>query len=494
MNQYVSINDAGICDIFAGAKEVTRDMFKGHYDHLSVVRISNTVTKIGKSAFKGCISLEFVELPDSITEIGEEAFYGCEKLTSEDIEIPNSVTTIGEKAFSGCKGLKSIAIPESVTKIEAGAFECCDSLVSIVVAKGNKYYKSDGNCCLSKDGKKLIFGCNQSIIPDNVTEIGDWAFSGCKGLTSIKIPASVKIIGEGAFSECCGLTSVAIPNGVNKIGFAAFDECTGLKAIEIPDSVTTIEAGAFADCDALVSINVANGNANYMSNGNCCLSKDGSKLIFGCKTSAIPNTVTVIGDYSFYGIYRQSSIALVIPNKVAKIGVSSFADCSKLTSIEIPDCVAEIREGAFKGCKALASITVSKGNANYKSVDNCCLSIDGKRLIFGCKKSIIPDGVTEIEKRAFEGSEELTSIEIPDSVTKIGNKAFSNCQELSSIIINTREKSPKSAQTALTFQNRFSKHNGRIKITLKVPIGCGYAYRHHPDFERKFEEILAVLD
>lgn len=97
-----------------------------------------------------------------------------------------------------------------------------------------------------------------SFIPNDVTTIGDGAFSDCCDLTSVTIPNSVTNIGGYAFQYCSGLTSVTIPNSVTSIGAYAFFNCTSLTSVNIPNSVTYIEKFTFDTCTSLISITIPN--------------------------------------------------------------------------------------------------------------------------------------------------------------------------------------------------------------------------------------------
>ena len=101
-------------------------------------------------------------------------------------------------------------IPNSVTSIEAWAFDGCTGLTNITVAEGNSVYHSAENCIIETASKTLVVGCKTSIIPTDgsVTSIGNYAFRGCTGLTSVTIPDNVTSIGSSAFSRCSSLTSI----------------------------------------------------------------------------------------------------------------------------------------------------------------------------------------------------------------------------------------------------------------------------------------------
>jgi len=231
---------------------------------LTSITIPNSITSIGACAFNECSGLTSVTIPNSVTSIGESAFYNCKGLTS--ITIPNSVTSIGEGAFSGCSSLTSVTIPNSVTSIGEGAFSGCSSLTSVTipnsvtsigeVESGNTKYDSRDNCnaIIETATNALIIGCKKTIIPNNVTSIGDGAFSYCRSLTSITIPNSITSIGYGAFDSCSSLTSITIPNSVTSIGEQTFSGCSGLTSVTIPNSVTSIGREAFYGCSSLKNV------------------------------------------------------------------------------------------------------------------------------------------------------------------------------------------------------------------------------------------------
>ena len=211
-----------------------------------------------------------------------------------------------------------------------------------------------------------------------------------------------------------------------------------------------------------------------------------------------------------------------------------------LNSIMIPaNTTAECWGKVFSTCSSLSTIVVSKNNAEYKSINNSILYKDGKALLL-CRSAIIPEGVTMIAKSAFEGCN-LTEIEIPEGVTDIGDEAFSGCYELRSIkipdsvkaigyaafqdcehlqsieipdelivieddvfedcdlqsvTIKTLEKDPNLSYKNIQFiLQALSEISKSLEINLRVPIVCGYAYRHYSRFAGKLKNIIAdVID
>ena len=182
--------------------------YKGEMLANTNVTIKNGTLGIANIAFRNCNALISIIIPNSVTSIGYKAFEGCNALTS--VTIPNSVISIGNGAFYGCSGIKSVTIPNSVTHFGNFVFGGCSILSSITVESGNLYYDSrdDCNAVIETSSNTLITGLYNTVIPNSVTAIGDYAFYDCSNLNTATIPNSVKSIGKSAFAYCRSLNSV----------------------------------------------------------------------------------------------------------------------------------------------------------------------------------------------------------------------------------------------------------------------------------------------
>ena len=325
-------------------KKIGENAFYG-CENLTEITLPEWVEEIGESAFCGCKNIKSIDLPRWVKKIEDSAFCGCSSLTS--IIIPPSITEIGVEVFWGCKSLTSITIPPSVTKIGGSAFNGCSGLTSITVSKDNKVYDSreDCNAIIHTESNTLIRGCENTVIPPSVTEIGKSAFSRCSCLTSISIPPSVTVIGKDAFFYCSSLTSITvskdnkvydsredcnaiirtesntlisgckstiIPPSVTEIGEWAFSDCSSLTSITIPPSVTEIGRWAFSRCSSLTSISVSKDNKVYDSREDCnaIIRTESNTLISGCKSTIIPPSVTKIGSSAFHGCSSLTNISI----------------------------------------------------------------------------------------------------------------------------------------------------------------------------------------
>ncbi len=360
--------------------------------------------------------------------------------------------------------------------------------------------------CQIKNGTIEITNCNRDIsgalvIPAEingypVTSIGEKAFNGCTGLTSVTIPDGVTKIGALAFYSL-NLTSVTIPDSVISIGSDAFtgtnlyndasnwtdgalyigsalldakEDITSLHikdgtrviaegafpygsltSVTIPKSVTSIGDSAFADCANLTSIEVEAGNPSYRSVDGVLFSQDGTTLVCFPRGSGgtyqIPNSVTTIGSSAFSGCGLTS---VTIPDSVTSIGERAFYGCSSLTSVKLPSGLTSIGKDAFYYCTGLTSVTIpssvtSLGEYAFEECSNLAsvtipnsLTAISKGAFYRCESLAsvkIPDSVKRIENYAFWGCSSLTPVTIPDSVTSLGTGAFGYCLGMTKVTI-----------------------------------------------------------
>ena len=405
--------------------------------------IPDTVTTINSYAFKGCAGLTEITIPNSVTTINEYAFSDCKDLTS--LTIGNGVKSIGAYAFNNCTSLTTLDIPASVETINSTAFLSCPNLKTIIVDGNNTNYDSRDNCnaIINTSTGELIVGCNTSQIPSGVKSIGENAFNGCKGITSIIIPNTVTSIGANAFYNCTGLTSVVIPNSVTNIERLAFYNCNRLTLLNIPESVTSIGDSAFSNCTGLKTITVDSNNSSYDSRDNCnaIIEKTNNKLILGCDNTTIPSGVVTIADYALSN--RTGLTTLIVPDSVTSIGRDSFSGCTSLTTVTLGSGVTSIGFMAFANCSSLSSIN-------------------------------FPNGLTEISYYAFSDCTSLRSINIPHSVTQLSREAFRGCVGLTTVTLDAGQNyggvdyvqtgifSGCTGITTVTFGANFTDINSRI--------------------------------
>lgn len=245
-------------------------------------------------------------IPNTVVSIEEDAFNRVSGLTS--IIIPSSVTTIGGWAF-WFTGLTSINIPSTVTAIGTNPFAGCAGLTSITVESGNAVYDSRNNCnaIIRTNANELISGCQNSVIPDDVTRIGDDAFYYISTLVGeLLIPEQITSIGNYAYEGCSGLTgSLIIPNTVLEVGESAFAYCTGFDGtLTLSEALTSIENWTFEECRGFTG------------------------------SLVIPNLVTSIGSSAFEDC-RGFDGTLTLSKNLASVGSFAFASCSGFKDAEI---------------------------------------------------------------------------------------------------------------------------------------------------------------
>jgi hypothetical protein len=173
--------------------------------NLTEIVIPNSVESIGEGAFEKCISLEKIELSKSLLEIEQKTFLGCKKLNN--ILVPASVIAIGEFAFGICENLHEVILPISLRVIQQQrAFEGCKNVKFKI--KGNPFFSSEGSMLFNTNKTSLIAypsASGEVTVPEYVTRVEEYAFSGCDELQKIIILNSIEAC-DTAFSNCAKLS------------------------------------------------------------------------------------------------------------------------------------------------------------------------------------------------------------------------------------------------------------------------------------------------
>lgn len=438
--------------------------------NLSTLTIPKSVEEIRYLAFSNCSNMTELTISSSVKYISKDAFQGCGGLTSIIVEegnsfydsrdncnaiiqtkdnllitgcmntiIPSSVTSIGEGAFLGCSDMTSLTIPSSVTSIADDAFYACSrGLTSIIVEQGNPAYDSRDNCnaIIRTADNKLIIGCVNTVIPNDVTSIGDGAFYVCENLTSLSIPNSVTAIGANAFHGTGWYDNQ--PDGLvyaGKVAYCYKGEMPENTEIVIKEGTLGIASRAF---DLSYYDWRVYGTHNLIS-------------------VTIPNSVVSIGDGAFCGCHAMTTVN--IPEGLTSIGDYVFDSCQSLTTVNIPNSVKTIGRGAFAYCSGLTSVT-------------------------------IPNSVTSIGKDSedfysgtFSDCIGLTSVTIPKSVTYIGKYSFRSCVNLTEVISMIQEP----------FETGMGAFWGGVSeyATLYVPAGTKEKYESTPEWNQ-FKNIVEM--
>ena len=278
--------------------------------------IPDEITEIKQYTFYNAQNITgTLTIPGRVTSIGNEAFYGCSGLTN--LGLQSGVATVGSRAFYNCYGLTSVYIPDSITSIGRSAFSGCSRLTGVYITDLAAWCKIDFVDIHSNPtycgNSSLSFYLNNTpitnlVIPDEITEIKQYAFSGFH-IYTLTLHDNITNIGDYAFQSCSYLSEINFGTGLIAIGKHAFYYCNFVGDLIIPDGVTSIGDFAFYNCDGLTSI-------------------------------TIPEKVTSIGQEAFKGCSKITTMT-VKSTTMVPYSNSLLSNCTALTAIYVPADLVE---------------------------------------------------------------------------------------------------------------------------------------------------------
>lgn len=400
--------------------------------------IPSDITVIKPYAFYNFQGINSIKLPSGLVEIKGAAF---EKSSFTEITFPNTLEKIGRMAFLESK-IQEIILPDSVTTVEDYAFK--GSRVTKVIWSKNA--KIINNSVFANSYLTEIY------IPEGVEEVRDSAFSACRNLMEVTLPQTVTSIGRSSFANS-GLSYIVLPKKLSSITTTSFSgsvlffgyegsygqtfaqenniEFCVLLAGEEPKIIhfeglfyCIIDGEAIAiKADAnLTQVTIPNKVENYSVTKLEGTFRDHTNI----RSVIIPNSVTLIGDYTFYGAYSLKSIT--IPNSVTSIGKYAFSYILDLKRIELPDSITNIGENAFYVCRGLEYV---KFPQNITTIPNGAF-----RECWSLKEIVIPSKITQIGAYAFQACKAVERIVFPEEgPLSIGTYAFNELSSLKSLTI-----------------------------------------------------------
>lgn len=359
------------------------------------------------------MDLEYVILPTTLRVLGSHSFKDNATLTS--ITIPESVEEIGDACFSRCKGLVEVYY-------NATAAECTRD------SNDDQYPFYDTS---SKTGYTVHVGSNVEYIPSmlfhpgistpnyvacrkvvfdrnsNCHTIQSYAFRQA-GVSEVNLPESLVEISNNAFSYC-NLTTVVIPNNVEKILTDAFSYNPDLKQATIPESVEEISAAVFRGCP-LVNFDIAD-QSNFRWQTGCLVDTANKFVLYGNETAQIPEGLGLekIANYAFESVKIKT---LKIPEGIKEICQYAIYDCTELESIILPSTLEKI--DSF-GIYNTAVTEIILPSINLQTINSFSLA-HNKEIT----EIIIPECVTTLGYKVFEGCTNLKTVKIESAVVTFG--------------------------------------------------------------------------
>ncbi len=324
----------------------------------SDISLPKSLKHIGNRAFHNRINeLRKLGLPAGLLTIGDEAF-SREKpwwstISVSSLTIPNKVKTIGKKAFYRWSSVKKLKLGSSISEIGDGAFAYC---FNILDWEGPQF---KGKCLLIDGCLKAVFGESEILrIPEEVTAIGSLAFS------SSYIYRSPSVFSSETMR---GAEKIILHDKITQIGDMAFSG-SRCRILDIPSSVSRIGINPISETLCTKLSGHLTQSESYIVDGTTL--KGVARIPL---TTPIPENITKIGEYAFYG---NPSENIIVPEGVKEIGDHAFNWCYNLKSLILPSKVERIGKFAFSKCQKLEQLTIPEsvrfiGESAFYWMSNC---------------------------------------------------------------------------------------------------------------------------
>ena len=330
-------------------------------------RFPDTLTSIGKYAFRNCRSLEAIILPDSITVIKEGTFKDCFKLAM--LNFPSHLVDIEADAFNGCAKLtKFYTLDEMLITAEAYALQQAKEEAIEAI---NKEAKNGGPKTIAA-AQAAIDAVNAATTPAAVEAAQE------TGIAKIKAAKKEEPTTIGSLLDNLGQeVPVELPDPVpfpatyTRLGDAAFRGFTGLKALNLPETITSIGASACEGCDSLETVVLP---SSLTSTG------IGAAAFRGCSfmsylVFADGITITYIPESAFQGCSLLTKV--VFPNTVGVIDKRAFQECTNLQTVVLPQNLGYIGDYAFWKCDNILIVVYPGSRSHWKELSTATINEDG---------------------------------------------------------------------------------------------------------------------
>ncbi len=479
------------------------EVIEGTDNMVQIIPKSNSESGAGysnlvSSDFKTSVTYDGVTY--YVVGIGANAFYKCKLNEQAILQLPEGIIFIDEGAFSYTE-MGSLKMPTTLQFIAETAFND-NKLAGMTVLADNPYFahlaSTQSNVTYTlltnKEKTKIIAApgakptqfsaggttyLTSITIPDQITEIGDYAFYGNPTLKTVNFHAGITRIGMGAFygtqltkvnipnPECVignscfsnsQVGSVTLPQGMKKLGRHVFFYCPNLTSLTLPEGMEEIGLMCFASC-SLTSVNLP---STMVKLDSCALQDNpfssinlknvkfvGRQAFSQCTNLTTVTSNGMLEEIDGAAFTRCPLTTAYLPEGLQTINMNAYFRCTNLNRFTVPSTVTTITGNPCVGATSLTAFTVAEGSEYFAAYDGCLYATNGLTVKPGANRvegdvlagltalvgvptgwqqSVlsVPEGVTVIANQAAREATSITEVELPSTLVEIRPSAFSS--------------------------------------------------------------------